>query len=51
MNCDITCSTYFQNLFVLTSKGNSTIDDEGIITLAVMLSSVAYLKTRMVEKQ
>jgi len=32
MNCDITCSTYFQNLFVLTSKGNSTIDDEGIIT-------------------
>ena len=33
MNCDITCSTYFQNLFVLTSKGNRTIDDEGIITL------------------
>lgn len=32
MNCDITCSTYFQNLFVLTSKGNNTIDDEGIIT-------------------
>jgi len=32
MNCDITCSTYFQNLFVLTSKGNRTIDDEGIIT-------------------
>jgi hypothetical protein len=31
--CDITCSTYFQNLFVLTSKGNRTIGDESIITV------------------